>query len=136
MIQRHAAQYVLYRHHNISSVTDMLQTLGWRSPSDRKNDAKLCMIHKIANGLVCIPAKTYIIPVNTVPRKQHSLSHLIPHSRYDYHLYSFFPSTIRLWNSLPQHVVNLNSLKNIIETALFHLLYITNSLARITVYKN
>ena len=68
------------------------------------------MMYKIANGLVGIPAKTYLIPVNTVTRKQHSLSYLIPHTRCYYHLYSFLPCTIRLWNSLPQHVVNQNSL--------------------------
>ena len=50
MFQCCAARYVLHRHHNTSSVTDMLQTLGWRSLSDRRNDAKLCMIYKIANG--------------------------------------------------------------------------------------
>ena len=97
--QRHAARYVLHHHHNTSSVTDMLQTLGWRSLSDGRNDAKLCMIYKIANVLVGIPTKTYFIPVNAVTRKQHSLSYLIPHSRCNYHLYSFFPkyhSTLKL----------------------------------------
>ena len=110
MIQRRAARYVLHRHHNTSSVTNMLQTLGWRSLSERRIDAKLCMIYKITNCLVGIPANKYLIPVNTVTRKQHSLSYLIPHSRCNYHLYSFFPSTIRLWNSLRQHAVNKNSL--------------------------
>ena len=94
MIQRRAGQCVLHHHHNTSSVTNMLQTLGWRSLSDRRNDAKLCMMYKIANGLVGIPANKYLIPVNTVTRKQHSLFYLIPHSRCNYHLYSFFPSTI------------------------------------------
>ena len=105
IIQCRAARYVLHRHHNTSSVTNMLQTLGWRSLSERRIDAKLCMIYKITNGLVGIPANKYLIPVNTVTTKQHSLSYLIPHSRCNYHLYFFFPSTIRLWNSLPQHVV-------------------------------
>ena len=110
MIQRRAARYVLDRHHDTSSVTNMLQTLEWRSLSDRRNDAKLCMIYKIANCLVGIPANKYLIPVNTVSRKLHSLCYLIPHSRCNYHLYSFFPSTIWLWNSLRQHGVNKNSL--------------------------
>ena len=110
MIQRRAARYVLHRHHNTSSVTNMLQSLGWRSLADRRKDAKLCMLYKISNDLVGIPANKYLIPSNTVTRKQHSLSYVIPHSRCNYHLYSFFPNTIRLWNSLPQHIVNKNSL--------------------------
>ena len=100
--QRRAARYVLHRHHNtlrLLSVTYMIQTLGWRCLSDRRNDAKLCMIYKITNGLVGIPANKYLIPVNTVTRKQHSLSYLIPHSRCNYHFF-FYSSTIRLWNSL------------------------------------
>ena len=114
MIQRCAARYVLHRHHNTSNVINMLQTLGWRSLSDRRNDAKLCMLYKIANGLVGIPANKYIVPVNTVTRKQHSFSYLIPHSRCNYHSYSLLPSTIRLWNSLPQNVVK-NSFKSNIQ---------------------
>ena len=110
MIQRRAVRYVLHRHHNTSSVTNMLQSLGWRSLADRRKDAKLCMLYKISNDLVGIPANKYLIPSNTVTRKQHSLSYVIPHSRCNYHLYSFFPNTIRLWNSLPQHIVNKNSL--------------------------
>ena len=110
MIQRRAARYVLHRHHNTSSVTNMLQSLGWRSLADRRKDAKLCMLYKISNDLVGIPANKYLIPSNTVTRKQHSFSYVIPHSRCNYHLYSFFPNTIRLWNSLPQHIVNKNSL--------------------------
>ena len=47
MIQRRAARYVLHRHHNTSSVTNMLQSLGWRSLADRRKDAKLCMLYKI-----------------------------------------------------------------------------------------
>ena len=110
MIQRRAARYVLHRHHNTSSVTNMLQSLGWRSLADRRKDAKLCMLYKISNDLVGIPANKNIFPLNTVTRKQHSLSYLIPHSRCNYHLYSFFLNTIRLWNSLPQHIVNRGSL--------------------------
>ena len=81
MIRRRAARYVLHRHHNTSSVTNMLQSLGWRSLADRRKDAQLCMLYNISNDLVGIPATKYLIPLNTVTRKQHSLSCLIPHPR-------------------------------------------------------
>ena len=48
---------------DMSSVTNMLQSLGWRSLSDHRKDAKLCMLYKIANGLVGIPANKYLIPL-------------------------------------------------------------------------
>ena len=89
MIQRRAARYGLHRPHNTSNVTDMLQTYQYGDPYPTEEMTLNCMIYKIANGLVGIPAKTYLIPVNTVTRKQHSLSYLIPHSRCNYYLYIF-----------------------------------------------
>ena len=44
-----------------------------------------------------------LIPVGRVTRhSQDSLQ--IPQSSVDSHLHSFFPSTIRLWNNLPQQI--------------------------------
>ena len=54
MIQRRAARYALHRHCNTSSVTDMLQTLNWRSLESRRKDMCLCMMFKIDRGLVAI----------------------------------------------------------------------------------
>ena len=34
-----------------------------------------------------------------------SLSYKVPRSKTNYHLYSYFPRTIRDWNSLPEYVV-------------------------------
>ena len=79
-----------------------LQKTEWRSLSDRRNDAKLCVLYQITNALVGTPTKTYLIPLNTVTRKHKSLFYLIPHSKCNYHVYSLSPSTIRLWNSLTQ----------------------------------
>ena len=37
-----------------SSVTDMLQTLGWRTLQQRRVDARLCLLYKIIHELVAI----------------------------------------------------------------------------------
>ena len=89
MIQRRARQFhVLHRHHNTSSVTDMLQT-EVEIPNRPKNWRKTMykIMSKITNSLVNIPAIQYVIYVNIVTRKQHSLSYIIPHSRCNHHLY-------------------------------------------------
>ena len=39
---------------NLSSVSDMLATLNWRSLLDRRKDARLCMMFKIEPNLVAI----------------------------------------------------------------------------------
>ena len=40
MVKRMAARYVLHRHHNTSSVTDMFKTLNWRSLKNRRKDMR------------------------------------------------------------------------------------------------
>ena len=47
MIQRRAARWVTNRHHNTSSVTDMLHTLGWTSLEHRRATSRLCMLFQI-----------------------------------------------------------------------------------------
>ena len=105
MVQRRAARYVLNRFHNTSSVTGMIDTLGWRSLEYRRMDASLCLFYKIVNGLVLIPADQYLIPLSRSTRLHHPLAYQIPHSNCDYHKFSFFPRTIRVWNALPQTFV-------------------------------
>ena len=42
MVPRRAARWVTNIHHNTSSVSDMLHTLGWRSPKHRRATGRLC----------------------------------------------------------------------------------------------
>jgi hypothetical protein len=53
-VQRRAARFVLSSQHNKSSVTAMIQRLGWRSLEDRRRDARLTMLYKIDHELVTI----------------------------------------------------------------------------------
>ena len=111
MVQRRAARYVCNRHHNTASVSDMLTGLHWRPLYYRRIDARLCMLYKIAHGLVLIPSHIYLLPIHKRSRHNHSLAYQIPPSKADYHLYSFFPRTIRLWNLLPDKLVTTPSLE-------------------------
>ena len=114
MVQRRAARYVTNRYHNTSSVTNMISTLGWRSLAYRRTDARLCLMYKIVNGLVAIPCENYLIPFTRSSRLHHSQAFQIPISNADYHLYSFSPRTIRVWNTLPESIAaspNLDSFK-------------------------
>ena len=109
MVQRRAARYVLNRFHNTSSVTNMIETLGWRSLEYRRMDASLCLFYKIVNGLVLIPADQYLIPLLRSSRLHHPLAYQIPYSNCDYHRFSFFPRTNRVWNVLPQSFVIIST---------------------------
>ena len=45
MVQRHASRWTLKRYHNTSSVTDMLDDLGWRTLEQRRADTQLQQTH-------------------------------------------------------------------------------------------
>ena len=119
MVQRRAARYVCNRYHNTSSVTNMLNGLGWRSLQARRTDAKLVFLYKIVNGLVAIPIQPYLTPVIRKDSKFHNTQGFIPYqTSTDYFMYSFFPSTIKQWNLLPENIVispNLDSYRSQVQ---------------------
>ena len=47
MVQRYSARWTLGRYHNRSSVSDMLNHLGWRSLVMRRVDARMSMMYKM-----------------------------------------------------------------------------------------
>jgi hypothetical protein len=49
MVQRRAAHYVQNNYHNTSSVTSMIDTLGWPTLAERRLKTKLIMMYKITH---------------------------------------------------------------------------------------
>ncbi|XP_071479335.1 uncharacterized protein B0403.1-like [Diadema antillarum] len=108
MIQRRAARYVLNRYHNTSSVSEMLEQLGWPSLQKRREASRgaLTMLYKMHNSLVDINMDHHPIhPITRQTRTVHPYGYLVPISRTEQHKQSFFPRTVRQWNSLPQEVI-------------------------------
>ena len=65
MVQRRAARWVTNRHHNTSSVSNILHTLGWRSLEHRRATSRLYMLFQIYHGSIGIPHDPYIPPIQT-----------------------------------------------------------------------
>ena len=87
-----------------------MNTLSWHPLSERRARSKLTTLFKARAGTIEIPLDD-LTPVGRVTR--HSKNSLqIPQSSVDSHLHSFFPSTIRLWNNLPQHIKDCNTLES------------------------
>ena len=105
MIQRRAARFVLNRYHNTSSVSEMLRQLGWSSLQQRREDLRLTMLYKMHNSLVDFNTEQYIQQITRRTRTAHPHSYKTPNSRTEQHKQSFFPRTVRQWNSLPQEVI-------------------------------
>ena len=102
MVQRRAARWTLKRYHNTSTVTDMLENLGWRALEQRRADAQLALLFKIYNGFIPVDARKYLRHPTRRPRQSRSYSFIPLCTSTSSHRLSFYPRTITQWNSLPQ----------------------------------
>ena len=109
-IQRRAARFVKNNYSWSTSVSSLINDLNWQSLQLRRFNLKLIMMYKITHNLVSIPKDHYLTPCTSSTR-HHNYTYKLPYSRINSHLFSFFPSTIRLWNSLDSELVNQGTLQ-------------------------
>ena len=83
-----------------------MKALGWTPLENRREKIKLSMLFKIISHSIHVPRD------DLVPNPRKPLNFILPYSSVDSHLHSFFPSTIRLWNSIPQHAKSCDSLSS------------------------
>ena len=105
MVQRRAARFVCGRYHNTSSVSEMLQDLEWPSLQQRREMLRLVLFYKIHHNLVNFDTSPYITPALRATRNTHHQGYQIPTSTTEYHRNSFFPRTVKVWNSLPPDII-------------------------------
>lgn len=110
-VQRRAARFVNGDYSTYSSVSKMIKDLNWPLLQQRRQNMKLIMMYKIVYNLIAIPSQVYLTPVINTTTRGHSMRFIVPHSRIKTHQYSFFPSAIRLWNTLPDTLVVLPTLE-------------------------
>ncbi len=106
-VQRKSARYVMNRHRNRSSPTEILQDLGWLSLEERRRLQSLTMLYKIDNGLVAIDGQRYLTAAETTrsSRWSHTKTYIVPHTKTDCHQNSFFVCIVQDWNGLPNSTV-------------------------------
>ena len=104
-MQRPAARFVKSRYSRYSSVSDMLDVLGWTPLSQRRQEARLILFYKIINGLAQVPFKVIkgilveVYKAQGTRRKHNMKFRQIGHTTSQYGQ-SFFPKTISAWNGL------------------------------------
>ena len=101
MVQRQAAHWVLGRHHNTSSVTQMLQHLQWRSLEMRRIDTRLTFLYKLRNGLVGLDPSPYLQKTAGAVGRAHPHHYVQPRPENQIQGGSFFFRTVKQWNGLP-----------------------------------
>ena len=91
----------------LCSIEKLLSDLGWESPMNRRNKHKLIIFYKIINGLAPNYLHDLVPPIIQEPtnynlRNTNDIQTL--HASTNLYYNSFFPSTIRAWNSLPEDI--------------------------------
>ena len=109
MVQRRAARFVMGDYIRTSSVTAMLSDLQWNTLQQRRMQSKTVILYRVVHQLVSIPVTPFLIPARAL--RGHNMRFLTPQSTVNAHLYSFFPSAIRIWNQLPSSLVSAPSLE-------------------------
>ena len=104
-VHRRAARWVTHDYSSYSSVTQMINILGWRSLEQRRADARLMMFYKIVHDLVEIPLPSYIHRQTRMTRTTHPYHFIQIQTTANYYKYSFLPLAIVQWNNLPTSAV-------------------------------
>ena len=101
-VQRYAARMCFRNYSRYSSVTSMLAELNLPTLEERRIRAKLQLFYKIIYHLVSIPDNC----LTPIPPSLRSGYFKQLHTNVDSFKFSFFPSTIKLYNLLPRNITN------------------------------
>ena len=94
MVQRRYARYTCNNFGRTSSVTAMLQQIGWDTLHERRAKSRLAMQFRIAHNLVDIPAADHLQTYNS--RKGNAAKFRVPYARTVAYRHSFFPDVTRM----------------------------------------
>ena len=110
-IQRRAARFVLNDYNYENNNNQNLRNLEWIPLEERRAKNKVKLLFKAQSDLLSIPLN-HLKRNNRSTRLKSNSSYQVPASRVDSHLHSFYPSTIRLWDKVPESLKSLNSVDN------------------------
>ena len=78
-------------------------------------------MHKIINNQVAILAQMFLQPVIRPSRLQNNKAYQRPSGKKDCWVHSFFPQSIKIWNHLPQKLVDIEDNKTFEQEITSHL---------------
>jgi len=109
MAQRQSTRFVQNDFRRTSSVTRMLNNLQWPTSETRRHHVKVLMLYKILNNIITVPHDH--LTRSALPTRGHDYRFIQLTERKNTYVNSFFPSTVRLWNTLPSYVMDSSILK-------------------------
>ena len=108
MVQRRAARFCHNDYKTIEKgcVSEMIRKLNLEPLNIRRTNKRLTIFHKASNGHLALPIG-HLQPVLRRTRHLNSKAYNTIHTSKDCYKYSFFPRTIKDWNSLPDKIATI-----------------------------
>lgn len=108
-VQKRSARFVCgdYVSRSPGSMTDMLRKLNWESLQSRRECKRLSTLQKAITGHLSLPVGNLLQPAPRTSRHTNSQAFVTILATKDCYKNSYFPRTIRDWNSLPDNIVNI-----------------------------
>ena len=109
-VQRRAARFVKNDYSRTSSVTAMLDSLGWKNLADRRRELRLALLYKITHEKVAISADSIgLSRPNSSTRARHKYKYTVQRAN-TRELNNFFVHrTVSDWNTLPAAIAETDS---------------------------
>ena len=107
-VQRRMARFVC-NEYGFVSVTKLLENLSWPTLQQRRTCNRGIMLYKILNKQVEIPILPTIFKPNTVSTRGNNSRFIQLQCHLNCYRNSFFPDAIRIWNSLPQQLIDCSN---------------------------
>jgi hypothetical protein len=111
-VEKRAARFVTSQYSNESSISDILDSLGWQSLETRRREARLALFFKIAKGLVAVDKDVYLTQGESRTRSANNMKFRQLKTTTTQYQNSFFPRTIPEWNNLPQSTIDSDTVKS------------------------
>ena len=100
---------LVYNEYGFISVTNLLKNLSWPTLQQRRTYNRGIMLNKILNKQVEIPIIPIIFRSNTSATRGNNRRFIQLQCHLNYYNNSFFPDAIRIWNSLPQQLIDCSN---------------------------
>ena len=101
-IQHYAARFVANDHRRTTSPTTLVLTLNWQTLERRRIIKQAMTFYKILNNIIKISP-----PSGLLTRSHNRHHYIVPRSRLNTVVYSFYPRAIRIWNTIPKEITEI-----------------------------
>jgi hypothetical protein len=107
------------RHHNTSSVSEMLNTMNWQTLQKCRLRTRLIMFHKVINENIAIPTQNILLQSQSTTRSSRKVSNRQIQCNKNSYKFSFFSQTIKDRNKLSPDITK-NTTTDSFKGALTH----------------